>query len=462
MRGQDTDPSPPAARRNVVEAMPSGPTRARYRGGRTPQPRGAKPPGVQQAARPATCCHGRAERGSGRWAALPNDVSAPSVPSCQTCAPCCVHDRHQAPPVPSGLMDQSTRDPYARGRESRPLRVGTCPPGRGCVPPRPSCSGGTPRLVSTSDRVDRVRRTGRRPSVRSVLLLAHRLRPTAPAAPLGRHREGGARCSRSRRRRRRWTVTVGGTTHVLTTDRGGYVHAEIARPSSPAWHDAMVAVRGRAARRDASPRGRRTGDPRSGERHRRHDPRHLGFPRPLLAAWNTFFLREHARRPVPGMSDLLRRLAGEHGFMVYLSTGAWNFAPHLERFMAEHGLPARAAVPHRLGTHRGRLVPQWGCAQARRRSSGSSVSTRTREWVLVGDDGRARSRGLFRVRRRASRRSHGRGDPPADPERNRCLPWAQRVCRRNSALRSIQPLLPALGDGGGWLHAAVGARERHV
>lgn len=63
------------------------------------------------------------------------------------------------------------------------------------------------------------------------------------------------------------------------------------------------------------------------------------LPRHLLAMWNTFFLPEHARRPVPGMSELLRQLAGEHGFMVYLSTGAWNFAPHLERFMAEHGFP---------------------------------------------------------------------------------------------------------------------------
>ena len=42
--------------------------------------------------------------------------------------------------------------------------------------------------------------------------------------------------------------------------------------------------------------------------------------------------REHARRPVPGMSDLLWRLGGEDGLVIYLSTGAWNFAGHLERF----------------------------------------------------------------------------------------------------------------------------------
>jgi phosphatidate phosphatase APP1 len=86
------------------------------------------------------------------------------------------------------------------------------------------------------------------------------------------------------------------------------------------------------------------------------------------------------------MSDLLRRLAGEHGFMVYLSTGAWNFAPHLERFMAEHGFPPGPM-----------FLTDWGPTEEGWFRSGAAHKRTTLErlraehphttWVLVGDDG---------------------------------------------------------------------------
>src|SRR5690606_13471680 len=46
------------------------------------------------------------------------------------------------------------------------------------------------------------------------------------------------------------------------------------------------------------------------------------LPRPLLAAWNTFVLDEHARRPVPGMAVLYEKLARSHpgAPVLYLST----------------------------------------------------------------------------------------------------------------------------------------------
>jgi phosphatidate phosphatase APP1 len=110
------------------------------------------------------------------------------------------------------------------------------------------------------------------------------------------------------------------------------------------------------------------------------------LPRPLIAAWNTFFLREHARRPVPGMSDLLRDVAGDDGLVVYLSTGAWNFASHLERFMAEHDFP-----PGPL------LLTDWGPTDTGWFRSGAAHKRDALErlrrdhpgtrWVLVGDDG---------------------------------------------------------------------------
>jgi phosphatidate phosphatase APP1 len=112
------------------------------------------------------------------------------------------------------------------------------------------------------------------------------------------------------------------------------------------------------------------------------------LPRPFLAAWNTFVLDEHARRPVPGMAVLLERLVRDHGGapIMYLSTGAWNVAPTLDRFMGRHLYPA--------GTM---LLTDWGPTHDRLFRSGQehkreSLARLAREfphikWVLIGDDG---------------------------------------------------------------------------
>ncbi len=112
------------------------------------------------------------------------------------------------------------------------------------------------------------------------------------------------------------------------------------------------------------------------------------LPRPFLAAWNTFVLDEHARRPVPGMAVMLERLVREnHGSpVVYLSTGAWNVAPTLDRFMSRHLYPE--------GTM---LLTDWGPTHDRLFRSGrehkrTSLERLAREfpdvrWVLIGDDG---------------------------------------------------------------------------
>ena len=112
------------------------------------------------------------------------------------------------------------------------------------------------------------------------------------------------------------------------------------------------------------------------------------LPRPFLAAWNTFVLDENARRPVPGMAVLLERLTREHAGapVIYLSTGAWNVAPTLDRFMGRHLYPA--------GTL---LLTDWGPTHDRLFRSGQrhkrlSLARLAREfpdirWVLIGDDG---------------------------------------------------------------------------
>ncbi len=112
------------------------------------------------------------------------------------------------------------------------------------------------------------------------------------------------------------------------------------------------------------------------------------LPRPLLAAWNTFVLDEHARRPVAGMSVLYERLAREHAGapVIYLSTGAWNVAPTLTRFLSRNLFPAGAL-----------LLTDWGPTHDRLFRSGrqhkqQSLERLAREfpdlaWVLIGDDG---------------------------------------------------------------------------
>ncbi|WP_350271557.1 App1 family protein [Frondihabitans sucicola] len=122
-------------------------------------------------------------------------------------------------------------------------------------------------------------------------------------------------------------------------------------------------------------------------RHRRHRHGH-GTPRPLLAAWNTFVLDEHARRPVPGMAVLYERLRATHlGCpVIYVSTGAWNVAPTLSRFLTRNFYP-----PGPL------LLTDWGPTHDRWFRSGrlhkeQSLGRIAAEfpqlkWLLVGDDG---------------------------------------------------------------------------
>lgn len=111
------------------------------------------------------------------------------------------------------------------------------------------------------------------------------------------------------------------------------------------------------------------------------------LPRPFLAFWNTFVRHEAARLPVPGMAQLLHRAgAGEDPFVAYVSTGAWNVAPSLQRFLARHGYP-----PGPL------LMTDWGPNEDRWFRSGRAHKRATLRrllaelpnltWTLVGDDG---------------------------------------------------------------------------
>ena len=117
------------------------------------------------------------------------------------------------------------------------------------------------------------------------------------------------------------------------------------------------------------------------------------LPRPLLAAWNTFVLDEHARTAVAGMAVLYERLVQAHpgAPVVYLSTGAWNVAPTLTRFLSRNLYP-RGAL----------LLTDWGPTQDHWFRNGPEHKRLNLErladefpgvrWLLVGDDGQADER----------------------------------------------------------------------
>jgi phosphatidate phosphatase APP1 len=112
------------------------------------------------------------------------------------------------------------------------------------------------------------------------------------------------------------------------------------------------------------------------------------LPRPLLAAWHTFVVNEHARATTPGMPVLYERLSSRYpgGPFIYLSTGAWNVAPTLTRFLSRNLYPAGAL----LLTDWGPTADSWfRSGRAHKRSSLERLANEFPQikWLLVGDDG---------------------------------------------------------------------------
>ncbi len=112
------------------------------------------------------------------------------------------------------------------------------------------------------------------------------------------------------------------------------------------------------------------------------------LPRPLTAAYNAFVMPERNRMPVPGMAGLYARLLRGHPGtpVIYVSTGAWNTAGALARFLRRHGFPEGAM-----------LLTDWGPTSTGWFRSGPDhkrecLRTLAEDlpnvsWVLIGDDG---------------------------------------------------------------------------
>lgn len=183
------------------------------------------------------------------------------------------------------------------------------------------------------------------------------------------------------------TITVDGTTHRVVADRGGVVDAVLPARLAPGWQPVTMSVEG------SEPFETRVfivgADVRFGVVSDVDDTVMVtALPRPFVAAWNSFVLDEHARQPVPGMAVLLERLVRDHpgAPVIYLSTGAWNVAPTLQRFLRRHLYPPGAL-----------LLTDWGPTHDRWFRSGREHKEeelrRLAEefpritWMLIGDDG---------------------------------------------------------------------------
>jgi phosphatidate phosphatase APP1 len=183
------------------------------------------------------------------------------------------------------------------------------------------------------------------------------------------------------------TVTVGDTAHEVASDRDGYVDVRLAAALEPGWQTVRLGL----ADEPEVPASVRVVGPST----------RLGMvsdiddtvivtvlPQPLVAFRNAFLLRESARTPVKGMAELYADVAAAYPdlFVVYVSTGAWNTAGALARFLRHHGFP-RGPL----------LLTDWGPTPTGWFRSGQEHKrTELRrlldelgdlDWLLVGDDG---------------------------------------------------------------------------
>ncbi|HKJ11436.1 MAG TPA: phosphatase domain-containing protein [Ornithinimicrobium sp.] len=183
-------------------------------------------------------------------------------------------------------------------------------------------------------------------------------------------------------------IQVGDASVVARTDRGGYIDTMVpGHGLDPGWHHAELSTI--------------NGDRVHVSCHIVDPEARLGvisdiddtvmithLPRPLIAAWNTFVRSEQRREEVPGMASFYRSLLAQAPGtpIFYVSTGAWNTAPTLTRFLRRHDFPMGPL-----------LLTDWGPTNTGWFRSGqmhksSQLHRLAREfpqcrWIMVGDDG---------------------------------------------------------------------------
>ncbi len=183
-------------------------------------------------------------------------------------------------------------------------------------------------------------------------------------------------------------IEIGEASVVMRTDRSGYIDVMVpGHGLSAGWHQAVLsAVNGDSVRASCHIVDSSTEIGLISDIDDTVMVTHL--PRPLIAAWNTFVRSEQRREAVPGMAAMYRSfLAETPGTPIfYVSTGAWNTAPTLTRFLRRNDYPSGPL-----------LLTDWGPDNSGWFRSGqmhksSQLDRLAREfpncrWILIGDDG---------------------------------------------------------------------------
>ncbi len=183
-------------------------------------------------------------------------------------------------------------------------------------------------------------------------------------------------------------IEIGEASIVVRTDRSGYIDTMVpGHGLQPGWHHAVLSAI--------------NGDTIEASCHIVDSAVSLGvisdiddtvmvtfLPRPLIAAWNTFVRSEQRREEVPGMAAMYRSFLSEAPGtpIFYVSTGAWNTAPTLTRFLRRNNFPTGPL-----------LLTDWGptntgwfrSGQLHKSSQFDRLATEfpNCRWILVGDDG---------------------------------------------------------------------------
>jgi phosphatidate phosphatase APP1 len=177
----------------------------------------------------------------------------------------------------------------------------------------------------------------------------------------------------------------------VASDRGGVIDHVVPVKLAPGWHTITLQTGNERGTHGSAKAPVYVADPaaRFGLLSDVDDTiLNTALPKPLVAAWNSFVVDEHARTSTPGMPVLYDHLLAKHpgSLVIYLSTGAWNVAPALSRFLERNLYPMGSL-----------LLTDWGPTTDRWFRSGKEHKSReldrlAREfpeikWVLVGDDG---------------------------------------------------------------------------
>ncbi len=291
--------------------------------------------------------------------------------------------------------------------------------------------------------------TTRRAHVRARVLLS-RQPPDAPARPGAKLLAGLAHYVSVELPGEKVTVEVAEQRLDVTAGPEGYVEATLELPGlAPGWHRVTF---GLAHEPGYSVRGRLVVvDPmaRLGVVSDVDDTIiHTGLTRLLDAVRTSLFVPEHARREVAGASELYRGLvAGAAGRLqvFYVSTGAWNTHPVLERFLLRHGFPEGPLIMTDWGPSGAWLFREKSVAFKARVIAELIVEHPHLLWVLIGDSGQDDAEAYAAVARAHPERVRAvyiRDVPPESPLR------AERVRRLADELSSTGVPMLLVRDSG--------------